>query len=464
MIIELHNVRARVVQANDAEHEWLGEYLSWADDSAHFRRRHGYRGDGFVRLYNRIDDTYPAGFTRMLAKASTQHGFTVQVIDKRVRPAVGPVPDPSADLSWLRDYQREAVDKAIERTRGVIWAATGAGKTEIASGIVAAVPLNWLFIVHRTQLGLQARDRYQKRTGEPAGVIAEGKWEPDPGPFGLTVATFQSLYARLKSDPLATQTWLDSIGGVIVDECHVLPADTFRAVLDMLPNAYWRIGVSGTPLARGDRKAMHLIGSLGSVFYRISATQLIDAGLLARPVIRMVPFTATSDKKTWQGAYNEIVATGRERNKRVVELAVAAAKPCVVFTRALKQGQMIERMIRKAGVAVDYVDGDTPTASRQLAVKNLERGNIDVLVASVVMNEGIDIPELRSAVMAAGGSSTIAALQRVGRGMRVVPGKTTFDVWDFADTGNKWTERHTKERIRAYQVEDYEVEVLASWP
>lgn len=456
MIIELHNVRARVVDATDTEHAWIGDYLSWSDDSAHFRRRHGYRGDGFIRLYNRVDDTFPAGFTRMLVSAAKAHvpPFDVEVRDARTMPAT-PI---QANLSWLRDYQLETVQTAIKRTRGVVWAATGAGKTEIAAGIVESVPVHWLFVVHRTQLGLQARERYLRRTGQEAGVIAEGEWDPHIKPgHGLTVATFQSLYAALKGDrDGSVRAWLATVGGVIVDECHVLPADTFRSVLDHVVNAYWRIGVSGTPLARGDKKAMHLIGCLGSVFYRITAQQLIAAGLLAKPIIRLVDHTASSDKKTWQGAYNDIVATGKTRNKLVVDLALKAAKPCVVFTKALKQGKLVTKAIQRAGLRVEYVDGSTPTPSRQAAVTRLERGDIDVIVASVVMNEGIDIPELRSVVMAAGGSSTIAALQRVGRGMRVVPGKTEFEVWDINDIGNKWTERHTAERLRAYRVEDYE--------
>jgi superfamily II DNA or RNA helicase len=456
VIVELHNVRAMVLDATDAEHEWLGEYLSWPDEAAHFRRRHGYRGDGYVRLYNRADDTYPAGFTRMLVTEARKRGHAVEVRDARVVPAT-PAP-PAAGLGWLRDYQLGAVDASIKRTRGVVHAATGAGKTEIIAGIVESVPTNWLLLVHRTQLGLQARDRYRLRTGVEAGVVAEGEWSPDHGPHGLTVATFQSLHAALKVDADGSvRAWLATIGGLAVDECHTLPADTFRAVVDHTVNAYWRIGVSGTPLARGDRKAMHLIGCLGSVLYRVSARQLIEAGLLARPRIRMVVHECTSDKKTWQGAYNDIVAGGKTRNRLVVDLVVRAAKPCVVFTKALKQGRVITKMIQRAGLQVEYVDGSTPTASRQLAVKRLERGDVDVLVASVVMNEGIDIPELRSVVMAAGGSSTIAALQRVGRGMRVVPGKTEFEVWDVDDQGNKWTERHSAERVRAYEVEEYEV-------
>jgi superfamily II DNA or RNA helicase len=165
-----------------------------------------------------------------------------------------------------------------------------------------------------------------------------------------------------------------------------------------------------------------------------------------------------SDAKTWQGAYTDLIVKSKKRNRLVCDLAQLAAKPCIVFVKALKQGKVITKHLTKLGESVEYVDGNAPTAVREAVVSRLERGETDILVSTIVMNQGIDIPELRSVVMAAGGSSTIHALQRVGRGMRVVPGKTEFEVWDIDDLGNKWTQRHTRERVRAYEVEEYEVE------
>lgn len=457
MKIELHNVRAFIRDATDVEHEWINDYLSWADDKAHFMRQRGYRTPSHIRLYTRVDDSYPAGFTRMLAKAAKDKGYVVQVVDCRTVPTTTRLPIPSG----LRDYQVSTVTESDKRTRGIVWAATGAGKTQVAMGLVESIPVRWGFIVNQTQLGLQARDRYRSFLGMEAGVIAEGQWLPASGAHSMTVATFQSLHARLKGpDRESAVRWLESLDGIIVDECHVLPADSFRGVLDYTLNAYWRVGLSATPLSRGDRKSMHLIGCLGSVITRISAKTLIDAGVLARPIIRLVAHTQTSDKATWQGAYNEIVVNSKTRNALVCQLAVKAVKPTIVFVKALDQGKLVTKQLAKAGHKVEYVDGTTLTPIRQAAVTRLERGDTDILVSTVVMNQGIDVPELRSMVIAAGGSSTIMALQRVGRGMRRVPGKETFEVWDIDDRGNKWTKRHTKERIASYEVEEYEVEIV----
>ena len=79
---------------------------------------------------------------------------------------------------------------------------------------------------------------------------------------------------------------------------------------------------------------------------------------------------------------------------------------------------------------------------------------------SRIFNKGIDIPEARSGINAAGGASRIDALQKVGRGMRVVPGKTTFRYWDILDTGNYNLEDHARKRIEAYRSRNYNVRVV----
>jgi len=461
MEVELHNVRARVVSATDDEHAWLTEFLSWPDDKAWVMRSRGIRVPEYTRLYTRVDDTYPAGFTRMLVEAAKKAGHAIKVIDARTRPQTAHLPLPS----YLRPYQVDAVTATTKRTRGVIWAATGSGKTQVAMGLVESIPARWLFLVNLTQLGLQARDRYRQFGGMEAGVVAEGKWTPDLSPHGLTVATFQTLHARFRrggdpADRLEAEKFLASIEGVIVDEAHVLPADSFRGVIDRMPNAYWRIGLSATPLLRGDRKSMHLVGCLGSVTYRIGAKILVEAGVLAKPNIRMVKHDEISDKKTWQGAYSELVCRSKSRNELVCRLAREAVKPCVVFVRSCDHGKLITKALTKAGVKTEYLDGGASTPERQAAVIRLERGDTDVIVATVIMNQGIDIPNLRSMVMAAGGASSIEALQRVGRGMRVVNGKTEVDVYDVYDTGNKWTERHSRARKRSYKIEEYDVEIV----
>ncbi len=450
MWIKIGTTHSELARGTDEEKEWLREYLSFPSTSwAGGRPR-----QDVMRLYSLVDENFPAGFTSMVAKAARSHGFDVELLDNRLPPCAT---DMNADLAWLRDYQLTGVDAAVQATRGILWLPTGSGKTEIAAGLTRRLPIKWVFLVHRQTLVDQAAERYERRTGKVAGRIGEGKWEIGEQ---FTAATFQTLYAAMDTDR-AKRLFHDT-QGLMIDEAHVTPADSFWKVAMRFRNAYYRIGLSGTPLARGDKRSVLAIAALGNIIYRIKTDTLVDAGVLSKPKIRLIPVHQESDAPTWQGVYGECIVRGARRNKALVEAATKAQKPCLVFVKEIKHGKLLLKQLTKAGVKADFVWGTDSTDSRKALVTRLVRGETDVLICSVIFQEGVDIPELKSVVIGSAGKSVIAALQRIGRGMRKAEGKDSFEVWDIADKGNKWMENHAQERLHAYKSEGHEVVVMSS--
>jgi superfamily II DNA or RNA helicase len=284
------------------------------------------------------------------------------------------------------------------------------------------------------------------------------------------VTTFQTLAAAARNPSREArgrlEQFLAGFDGVFVDECHVLPAQSFWRVAMMLGNAHWRIGLSATPLDREDKRSVYAVGALGPVVYKIGAQQLIAEGRLARPTIRLakvqqefreVDAMGLPKRWPWQKVYEEGVVRSGVRNRTLLAATQRAEKPALVFVKDLAHGKAFARALEKRGVRSDFVWGSASLRTRQDAVRRLERGDLEVLVCSVIFQEGVDIPELRSVVIASAGKSVIAALQRIGRGMRTAAGKDTFEVWDVADEGNAWLARHAKARRRAYQREGYQV-------
>lgn len=455
MWVELWNSRSKLVKATDEERAWLDEYLTF--DSVAY----GYGGRRMVkqlRELNPFNSTFATGYVYLAQRAAAKEGIELVVVDKRTPPCEL---DTAADLEWLRDYQRKAVDAVVSKTRGILWIPTGGGKTEVAVGLTRALPCRWLFLVHRTNLADQAAGRYELRTpGVLAGRIGEGEWNV-PADATFIASTLQTMHRGMKSGDKRVQELLEWADGVIVDESHTLPADSFREVVMSCTNAYYRIGLSGTPLARGDRRSVFSIATLGPVIYRIKPELLIERGVLAKPTIRMLTVGQASDKPTWQGVYGECVVRSKVRNAAVVELAKRAEKPALVFVKEVAHGKELTKYLGRAGLKAEFVWGTHSVDWRKSHVKRLVQGHFDVLVCSAIFQEGVDIPELRSVVIASGGKSVIAALQRLGRGMRIERDKDgkvtkdTFEAFDVADRGNKWLERHAKARAKAYAGEGF---------
>lgn len=483
--LTVHNIRTQVHNPSGRESRFLREYLSIPDERAKFATGN-FGTKQRIHLYDSLNDLFPAGFTRRVMKAAKAEGISVQISDARTPPCS---PDPDIALDWLRDYQLEAIDAVVKRTRGLLKLPTGAGKTEIAIGLALKIPTKWLFLVHKKDLLHQTVERYVKRVSgmtdldpeeldsarrltkhgdaEMLGVgrIGDGEWFEGER---FTVATFQTLARALKNkqsrNHQAALNLLASVGGVMVDEAHTLPADSFMSVAMATRNAYYRVGLSGTPLARTDKRSFVTVGVLGDIIYELKAVDLIERGLLAKPIIRMEPVhhiglnNIGQIPATFQGVYGKFIVRSATRNRAVVEACKLAKKPALVFVKEIKHGKILEERMRKAGIPVEFVFGNTDTPRRKSAIERLVRGEIEVLICSVIFQEGTDIPELESVVIASGGKSVIATLQRIGRGMRKAEGKgDTFEVWDFEDIGVRMLENHSKQRRRAYEKEGYRI-------
>lgn len=455
MKIALDNIAAKVSEATEEERLWLSKFLSFTDDST--RHKTGNEGKPTkFKLFNRYQSTFPAGLYGIVRRGALRKKFTVEVTDLRKATCSR---DLSADIAWLRWYQTEAIDAIVQEKRGIIQAPTGSGKGEIVVALTKALPCTWLFVVHRQNLVNDIAERYRKNTGLEPIFYEDGMKMPTSG---LVLVTFQALVAALKQCSETAEKLLALVGGLIVDECHIQAADSFFLISQRTTNAYWRVGLSGTPLARGDRRGVKAVGALGDIIYRIKIKTLIDEGVLAAPIIRMVRVEQYSARATYQGVYGALVAKSTIRNQAIIDCTVDSKKPCLVFVKQDNQGNEIKKRLMKLGFNVDFVNGKVKsTKKREALATSLVRGDLDVLVASVVFQEGIDIPSLESVVLAHGGRSIISTMQRIGRGMRTDNGKKmTFEVWDIFDEGCSALEKHSKVRRAMYKREQFEHSVL----
>lgn len=448
MIWEISNLYTRYAGTTASEDALMREILTRKEPIRGFRgRTTGYRELSMLVLPER---EFPSGLVPYAYEILRERGVTPKVVDCRVRPCE----IANIDLPFLNDlkrgpFQRAAVDAVCAAGRGIIWAPTGTGKTQIAVAVARKLPVRWAFLVDDASLLGQTVDRYNAWSGdsEPAGIIGAGRWQE----ARFCVATYQTLYQESRSAQFAA--WAPTVQGLFFDELQVVAADKYLEVTMSFPNAYFRVGMSATPLHRGPWDNLRVLAATGRVIYRAEVAELVRAGVISQGYVEMLPFEHREClSPTWNGVYGELIVRNRARNAAIVEHMRAAEKPALLFVKEIKHGQALLEALQTKKVKAEFVHGDASLERRKEAIKRVICGDTEVIVTNRVFQKGVDIPPLATILVASGGASIVDSIQRAGRGSRTAEGKSSFKVLDFYDFGHPWIERHALERQRAYRM------------
>lgn len=439
------------------------------------------RWDGRIKMFSLQNYTFPAGLVRWVRNIAAAKGIDIALADlrdrsKRLPPLSKEVLSRILEGKELRDYQVKAIQRIFGISRGVIQSPTGSGKTVIAAGAAKAAlefgGLRTLFLTHQKELLHQTQEAFIK-AGIDCGIVGDGIRKIRP----VTVATIQTLYAAMKkvkspvirreADGTTTRfstateviNMMLTADFVILDEAHRGDAESFQAVTLACKNAYYRIGLSATPLMKGQEADMKLMAVTGDVIYRITIQDLVDRGLLAQPYIKFVKITAPMMKKTpYQKAYKLGVVENEQRNNMIIGEAVdlaVAGETVLVLVAHVNHGKRLLQLLRTryAGLKVRFIHGSNTGEERDKALTELAEGRLNILISSSITDEGVDIPNISAAILAGGMKSTIKLYQRIGRAMRPKAGLNRALIVDFIDLTNKHLAKHSKERFEAIRDE-----------
>ena len=443
--------------------------------------------DGRVNFIDAADGSsfgtgYLPGFLELLDAQSV----TYSLEDNRSNV----LPDLQSTNVPLRRYQWEAAVQFFENKlydrwwpRGILRMATGAGKTETAVAMVEMAKVPTTILVHRKDLMYQFKDRLEKYGIKSVGLIGDGTFQPSPN--GVTVAMVQSLASRLggargkdKLDAPAHQAinllgLLATTEFLIVDEAHSIAADLdkgnqFQTVLNSFKKAYMRLGLTATPFMRDNYSNFLLEGAVGKVIAEVSARELIEEGYLQDAKVKMFKIPALPPEMTkvpfgskqsrYQHQYEWGIQYHAVRNTIICEQMVQLTGPTLVLCKTVAHGKAIQNLAESLGMVVPFISGQHSADTRKAAVDKLRKES-GVLICTTIFDEGIDIPELQSLILAAGGRSRGRSLQRIGRGLRKATDKTDLIVVDFYDE-TSILKTHSEERRRLWKDQGYEVEII----
>lgn len=412
--------------------------------------------DGRKHLMGR-GGTFPTGLLESVVEALQLAGEEVELEDHRdnIQPQGGTFELEGVSFAYPYDYQLAAAQTMVEKKQGIVSVATGGGKTEIACAVTQYIQQRTLFIVTTRELLYQARQRFMKRLGvdeKAVGIIGDSNW--CPGTW-VTIATLDTLSSRIKTRQC--QEFLAEQNVLFFDECHHLGSETWYDVSLLIP-AIYRFGLSGTPLDRSDGADLKLIAATGDVIVNIANKFLVDRGVSARANIIFDQINQpTLGRMDYQTAYKLGVVENEIFHKRVVEWVKVlreANLQVLILVESIKHGKILDEYLwtETGGEFIPhaYITGEEDTDTRQQALKDLTTGALPVLIASKILDEGVDCPAIDALIVAGSRKSRIKTMQRLGRGLR---GDKLILV-EFANFCQDHLLKHSLERLSDYKKED----------
>ena len=138
-----------------------------------------------------------------------------------------------------------------------------------------------------------------------------------------------------------------------------------------------------------------------------------------------------------------------ERNNTLVQtyLEFVKDKKTVVFCASVSHAKDIANLFMESGINAKAVSGIMNNTERKNILNNYENGDVNVLCACDLLNEGWDSPNTQVLFMARPTMSKTLYMQQLGRGMRLAPGKECLMVFDFIDNASLFNMPYSLHRI-----------------
>ena len=353
------------------------------------------------------------------------------------------------DTRELHDYQHQALDawKAASG-RGSIVLPTGAGKTLVATHAIRHVNSSTVVLVPTTSLLYQWYALLTNAFQTEIGVYYAGEKRVLP----LTVTTYHSA-----GDLIAE--YGNTFKLLICDEVHHLPAKTWGEAALMAP-APFRLGLTATYPEEHEQSGerWRLDELLGPIVYTQRLETLLGKQLAEYRTQRVRVDLTPEERASYEALRETYLGFVRQRGlqrthgagwlRELMRLSTrepSARRAWLARQQLLNllescQGKLaiLETLLREhtgerilvftASNAVAYtiarqylvpvISHETGVAERKQILDAFQAGRYGVIVTSKVLNEGIDVPEAKVAIVLGSGASKREYIQRLGRILR----------------------------------------------
>ncbi|WP_329159573.1 DEAD/DEAH box helicase family protein [Streptomyces anulatus] len=368
----------------------------------------------------------------------------------------------------LREQQIAGLDEWEHHgKRGILAHATGSGKT--VTGITAIAGHEGpALVVAPSRLVARQWKKQIEDTGRRVHLCGDGEsawktrlhnWLTRPASERVVVALAPTAAQR----PFVNQASRAKDLLLVGDEVHRLGAASYQKVLEI--DAAARLGLSATPERAGDPDGTSAIFDyFGGVIHRYTLRDALKAGTLCHylyypQLVRLSP----QEQEQWDELSKKIgrlvaqscnspggaTSSQQERIRALTMQRARIAKKAAgktplarsVVTKSYKAGQRwliycddkgqmrdVADSLRTAGIDAYVYYSDMP-GDKAATLRHFDE-NGGVIVSIKCLDEGIDIPNADHALILASSRNPREFIQRRGRVLRKVEGKTLATVYD----------------------------------
>lgn len=373
----------------------------------------------------------------------------------------------------LWEWQRRALMEWHRRgAKGVVEAVTGTGKTVVGLGAAAACAQDGyktVVLVHTKDLQQQWHKEFQQWLPRLSIGLFDGDHKDSLDEHPVLIALVQSAW-RYHLLPHGAK------GLLIADECHHYGAEKWSKALG--DRFELRLGLTATferddgglekylqryftetsySLDYGEALADDIIAHFKVAFIRVELNQsersvydrlsedirrarskLESAGLQTEPFgefLRAVKQLAEG-KYPSSGDYQLVTAARcylrafqdrcallagcESKRERIASLmtAINRAERTIVFTQTKEVAKQATRILTSHGISTEALDSDADPEERSARIAGFNDGDIAVLAAPRLLDEGVDVREADLAIVVAASRSRRQMIQRMGRILR----------------------------------------------
>lgn len=399
-------------------------------------------------------------FTYSGLAADLAKNFNITLLNRIQYPEAKLLPWLNKPEFELRYYQQESVEKLLAIKHGNIEMATGLGKTAVIQRLIKELGLQTIVICPSTNIAEQIFTLIEHSFGSKyVGKMYDGAKEYKKL---ITIALPQTLS---KLEPKSKEYQKLSKSNVLIsDESHSDAAESFKKVcLELCKDIPYRFFLSATQM-RNDGQDLLLKGIIGETVYRMTLKEGVDQGFLAKPIFKMV--NVPIDTECYKTDPNDITRHCLYYNNNVIKTAALLANNFVKYNAdqvliLIDEVEQFTRLLPYLEYEVGFAHGPLSENKSKVPekfhesnptslVQRFNSKELPILVGTSCISTGTDIKTVKTLIYLMGGKSEIKVKQAIGRGTRLVPGKTQCNIIDFNVYNNYVTNSHAEQRRAIY--------------